>query len=198
MSKLKKIYGITGGVGVGKSTVIALLKKHFDACVIMADDVAKELMQPGKAGFEKTVDIFGKEVIKDGELNRTLIAEIIFSNPEKRTELNNAIHPLVKSYISEVIDTHVKKDDVEYIFVEAALLLEDNYRDFLDEIWFVTAPESVRRERLRKSRGYTDEKIDNIMKSQLGEETFKNACDKVIDNGNSIEETLHQLEILLD
>ncbi|MGN0317293.1 MAG: dephospho-CoA kinase [Lachnospira sp.] len=199
MSRLKKIYGITGGVGVGKSTVINMIKENFDALVIMADDVAKELMLCGNEGFKKTVEIFGDSVIlENGQLDRKKIAEIIFSQPEKRIELNKAIHPLVKKYIFKEIDIHKKADDYKYIFVEAALLLEDNYDEFLDEIWLVTAPLEIRRQRLKVSRGYSDEKIDNMVKSQMSEEELKKTCTVIIDNGGTQDETLQQLEKLLE
>ena len=82
-------------------------------------------------------------------------------------------------------------------FLEAALLIEDHYQVICDEFWYIYVPEALRRERLKESRGYSDEKIDSILKSQLTEEEFKNACSQVIDNGKDLDFTLAQLEKLL-
>ena len=92
---------------------------------------------------------------------------------------------------------HKIAGDVDYCFVEAALLIEDHYDIFMDEIWYIYVSEDVRRIRLSASRGYSDEKISNIFKSQLSEAEFRKYADKVIDNGSDIEKTRAQLEIML-
>lgn len=198
MSKIRT-YGITGGVGAGKSTVLSLIRDNYSALIIMADNVARELMSSGKEGFIRTIEIFGENVIgNDGQLDRSKIADIIFVNPKLRLKLNSAIHPLVKESIKNTIAKHKRVADVDYIFVEAALLLEDHYDEFLDEIWCITAETSVRRRRLKESRGYSDEKIDNILSSQLTDEQFISRCTHVIDNSGSIETTLGQIRRLLN
>ena len=179
--------GITGGVGCGKSTVLNLIKENFNALIIMADDVAKDLMKKGKKGYDETT----------GEIDRPKLASVIFSNPNKRIVLNSIIHPVVKKEIVSMI-TQAKIDNkYDYIFVEAALLLDDHYNVFCDETWYIYADEDSRRKRLKESRGYSDEKIDGIIKSQLGEEEFKKGCDIVVDNSGNINDTYAQLVKLL-
>ena len=193
-----KVIGITGGVGCGKSTVLKLLKENFNAYIIMADDVAKELMLPGEKAFLQVVEMFGEGILlPDGTIDRAKLAEIIFNNPNKRMVLNSIVHPLVKSTIVEMI-TKLKIENVyDYVFVEAALLIEDHYDVFCDELWYIYTPLEQRTERLKQSRAYTDEKIAGIVKSQLSEEEFKDKCDAVIDNGGTLEFTLTQLVKLL-
>ena len=188
--------GITGGVGCGKSTVLNLIKENFNALIIMADDVAKDLMKKGKKGYDETLAFFGDEIIDETTGDRPKLASVIFSNPNKRIVLNSIIHPVVKKEIVSMI-TQAKIDDkYDYIFVEAALLLDDHYNVFCDETWYIYADEDSRR-RLKESRGYSDEKIDGIIKSQLGEEEFKNGCDIVVDNSGNINDTYAQLVKLL-
>ena len=121
-----KVIGITGGVGAGKSSVLALLKEMCSCDIIQADLVARNIYHSGNIGFKKVVDIFGEQIVgEDGEINRPLLADIIFKNPNKRIVLNSIIHPLVKQEIINQINNHKIADDVDYCFVEAALLIED-------------------------------------------------------------------------
>ena len=126
-----------------------------------------------------------------------MIYSVIIKNPNKRIVLNSIIHPLVKQEIINRINNHKIADDVDYCFVEAALLIEDHYDIFMDEIWYIYVSEDERRKRLAASRGYSDEKISDIFKSQLTDAEFRKHADKMIDNGADIEKTRAQLEIML-
>lgn len=193
-----KVIGITGGVGCGKSTVLSLIKEHFNAYVIMADDVAKEIMTKGSEGYNAVIEFFGKSILADdGQINKSVLADIIFSNPNKRMVLNSIVHPLVKKKIVEQITSLKIQNIYDYVFVEAALLIEDHYNVFLDEMWYIYAPEAIRKKRLMESRGYSQAKIENIFKSQLSEKEFRDNCDVVIDNGQNLDDTLHELVKLL-
>lgn len=193
-----KVIGITGGIGSGKSTVLDLLQTHFNAFIIKADDVAKELMLPGYEGYRQVVEFFGEEILAaDKTINRPYLSQIVFHNANKRIVLNSIIHPLVKKQITEQIGALKAEGKYDYIFLEAALLIEDHYQVICDALWYIYVPEALRRERLKESRGYSDEKIDAVLKSQLTEEEFRNACSQVIDNGKDLDFTLAQLEKLL-
>ena len=186
--------GITGGVGAGKSQVLALMKEHFDADVILADEVAHELMEPGGGSFEGIKARYGKRVLQpSGQIDRKALAGIIFRDDEERLAVNAIVHPLVKEEIKKRIGNSSK----ELVVVEAALLLEDHYNEFLDEIWYVYAPEEGRIERLIKSRSYTRQKALEIMGSQKSDEEFRQCCSVVIDNSRSLDCTLIQLKRIL-
>ena len=90
------------------------------------------------------------------------------------------------------------KGDVELFFVEAALLIENGFGEVVDEMWYIYAREEVRRKRLSVSRGYTPEKIDRIMSSQLSENEFRKHCDFVIDNSDSLENSYRQIRQKLE
>lgn len=193
-----KVIGITGGVGCGKSTVLDIIKDNFNAYIIKADDVAKELMNKGQKGYNEVVEFFGMDILDaNREIDRPKLAEIVFNNPNKRMVLNSITHPLVKSEIVNTITNLKIEDTYDYVFVEAALLLEDHYDVFLDEIWYVYAPVDVRKKRLIESRGYSEERIDSMMASQLTENEFRLASDVVVDNSGSKEEVYTSLVKLL-
>lgn len=185
-----KVIGITGGVGCGKSTVLHLIQKHANAYIIMADDVAKSLYTAGSPLVHDIAEEFGDNCVNsDGSVNKPALADIIFSDENKRKKLNAMVHPEVKRIILETIDELKSLNKYDLILVEAALFFEENYDKFCDEVWYVTSDTSVRRKRLKADRGYSDEKIDNMLKAQLSENEFIKRCDKVIDNSGSLDVT---------
>lgn len=193
-----RVIGITGGVGSGKSSVLKLLKERFNAYILIADDIAKETMCRGNAGYEQVVEMFSEDILdKDKNIDRTKLATIVFHNENKRIVLNSIIHPLVKKIVLNKINELKIAGTYDYVFVEAALLIEDHYDVICDELWYIYVPADIRRQRLKDSRGYSDEKIDSVFKSQLNEEAYKKACINVIDNSKDIEDTMSQIEKLL-
>lgn len=178
--------GITGGVGCGKSTVLKMICDKVDAFVIEADKVGHIVMKKGMPAYYEVTELFGKDIVDEsGEVDRKKLAERVFGNKELLAKLNGIIHPAVKRYILEKIE---ENSDKEYIFVEAALLIEAGYKEFLDETWYIYASKDIRTERLIESRGYSKEKVESIICNQLSEEDFRNNCNKTINNNGSIEE----------
>lgn len=181
--------GITGGVGSGKSEVMTYLQETYNAVTIRADEVGRALMEPGGACFDEVVRFFGSGIVKaDGTLNREEIADLVFHSPEKREALDAIIHPAVRSSVESAMELAEQAGN-DWFFLEAALLIEEDYNAILDELWYIYARESVRRERLLASRGYSDAKTDSIIKNQLPEEEFRKVCDFVVDNSGSFRET---------
>lgn len=186
--------GITGGVGAGKSQVLALMKEHFEADVILADEVAHELMEPGGRSFEGIKSRYGQRLLlPSGQIDKKALADIIFQDEKERLAVNAIVHPLVK----EEIKNRISNSTRELVVVEAALLLDDHYDEFLDEIWYVYAPEEERIARLIKSRSYTRQKALGIIASQKSDEEFRQRCSVVIDNSQSLDCTLSQLKQVL-
>ncbi len=193
-----KFIGITGGAGSGKSLVLDYLEDKHSAYVIRADDVARDLVKKGHECYGPYVELFGAEAVgEDGELKRDLIAAKVFAEPGLRLKMNALIHPAVKSFLVKDVEKIRLSGKFDFYFLEAALLIEENYDKICDELWYVYAKEGVRRERLKATRGYLDEKIDNIIKSQKSEEEFRRACTEIIDNSGSAEETYRQLDRLI-
>ena len=195
-----KVIGITGGVGAGKSTVLNLIKERCSCFILMADEAAHEVKKKGRVCYEELVDLLGMEVLADdGEIDKGRMAQVIFSpgNEGLLKRVNDIIHPRVKEYILKKIDDHRAAGDVDYFFIEAALLIEDGYREICDELWYIYADEKVRAGRLIKTRGYSEERIRGIMDKQNDDALFRKYCDHVIENNDDIEATVKQLDMLL-
>ena len=193
-----KTIGITGGVGAGKSLILEYLEKTYNCRVLLADQVAHIVKEPGQTCYDGLVELLGKAVLcPDGTIDKGKMAQIIFSDVALLQKVNGLIHPAVETYIMEQIRLEKEAGKLDYFFVEAALLIECGYDRHLDEIWYIYADQKVRRARLKESRGYSDEKIDSIMDSQLTEEAFRTHCKQVIDNSGSPEQTYKQIDQIL-
>lgn len=199
MQSNMKFIGITGGIGAGKSTVLSLLRDNFNCKVLLADEVAADLMRAGKECFEAVVALPWPESIvgPDGQINRPLMAKLMFADDELRISVNNIVHPAVEKEVLNQVEEERKKHNIEYFFFEAALLIECGYGKLVDEMWYIYADENVRTKRLMESRGYGVERIKNTIMSQRSDASFREHADRVIDNSGDKEQTLLQLRHIL-
>ena len=190
---MMKVLGITGGVGSGKSTVLEYLRQAYGAYLIECDEVARDLQDPGEACYEPMIRLFGQQAVAaDGSIDRGAVARLVFGDSDLRSKLNAIVHPAVKARVLPLIREH---EDSPLIVVEAALLLDDGYDAVCDEIWYVYADEETRRERLKSSRGYTDERITQMFRSQRPDESFRALTSLTIDNSSQkIENTFLQVD----
>lgn len=189
-----KVIGVTGGVGAGKSTVLQYLEEAYHAEVIQADQVGHEVMEPGREAYWEILNVFGDTVrSEDGRIDRKILGDMVFASEEKRTKLNAIVHPAVKREILRRI-AQAKAEKKDCVVVEAALFLEEKYDAFCEETWYIYTDEDGRRSRLKKSRGYTDERIDQIFRSQKTHEEFLERCGYVIDNNGAQEDTCRQID----
>lgn len=192
-----KVVGITGGVGSGKSEVLRLLEEKFNCGVIRTDDVARDLCEPGEESYELIVKNFGKDVLdRDGRLDRPKLASIVFEDEAKRQILNQCTHPQVYEWVRRKVREWRTENCFSMIAVEAALMDELKEIGICESYWYVYVKPEIRRERLRISRGYSEEKMDAIFASQLPESVFLNGCDVVIDNNFDLENVEKQLKSL--
>lgn len=190
-----KVIGITGGVGAGKSRILEYLADKTDCRIIIADQVAHRLEEPGEVCYERIVTLLGREIVgPDGRIDKDRMAARIFGDQEVLSRINEIVHPAVKAYIRQEIDEAEKAGTLRYLFIEAALLIEDGYGQIVDEMWYIHADEAVRRERLRINRGYSDEKIDRMMQGQLSEEAFYRHCPVVIENSGTFKSVYRQID----
>lgn len=194
-----KFIGITGGVGAGKTEILNYIRRHYKCEIYLADRVAEQLQEPGTDCFNALVELLG-EVIKtpEGRLDRKQMAEKIFADPELLEQVNGIVHPAVKVFLLERLEAARAFGETELFFVEAALLIEAGYRALVDELWYIYADETVRRQRLEQERGYSPEKTAQIMARQLQEEKFRENCDFVIDNSGSLTESYKQIDRKLE
>jgi dephospho-CoA kinase len=195
-----KFIGITGGVGAGKSTVLSLLKENFNCKVLLADEVAAELMKSGHDCFDRVEALPWPESIvgADGEIDRPKMARFMFADDSLREAVNSIVHPAVEEEVLNQVEAARNAHNIEYFFFEAALLIECGYGKLVDEMWYIYADEKVRAQRLSESRGYSKERIENTMASQRSDASFREHADRVVDNSGDKGDTLKELRRLLE
>ena len=192
-----KTIGVTGGVGCGKSLVLEYLENRYGAVILRMDDASKSLMEPGGPCYEGVRDLFGEEyVLPDGTFDRAKIAETTFHDPALLEKLNAIVHPATWQMVIDRIREEEKRG-TKIFFAESALIANEKGKEFFDELWYIYASEPVRRQRLKRDRGYTDEKTDSIMANQVPEEVFRQYCGVVIDNSGLFEDTERQIDRLM-
>ncbi len=190
-----KVIGITGGVGSGKSALLEYIGRNYKCRIILADEAAHKVKEPGQPCYEKLVSLLSSEILnEDGTIHKGKMAARIFESKELLAKVNQIIHPAVKEMILEEIAKAEKEEKVDFFFLEAALLIECGYLNLVDEMWYIYAGEEVRRKRLGASRNYSDEKIDAIMKAQLSEDGFREHCNVIIDNSGELKEAYRQID----
>ena len=118
---------------------------------------------------------------------------MIFEDSRLRDRLNALVHPAVKAEVRWIAE-EMRQLDAGLLVVEAALLIEGGYREICDELWYIYADEAVRRERLKSSRGYTDERIDGTFATQLSDNAFRACVDFVVDNSGSFEDAARAID----
>lgn len=192
-----RIIGITGGIGTGKSTVLHLLEEIYGACIVEADQLAHRLMEPGQSAYREIVKVFGTGILcEDGKIDRRTLGNIVFQDEKALNRLNEIVHPAVKKYILE--DIRKKTDEqVSLYIIEAALLIEDGYKEICDELWYIYVEKEERIKRLLHGRGGDREKWERVINSQSSEEYYRLHCDAVINNGKDLKATTDIVKELL-
>nr|WP_302689805.1 dephospho-CoA kinase [uncultured Eubacterium sp.] len=187
------IIGVMGGVGSGKSTVLNYLENNYEANIIEADKVAKEVMLPGNDVYNEIVKTF-PEVIVDNKIDSKKLAEIVFNDKEQLEKLNSITHP---GAVKEII-SRIKSSKNRIIVVESAILLGSGVEQYCDELWFVFCNRDTRIKRLMQTRGYSKEKCISVIESQPADEEYNKGADEFIDNSYSEENTREQIDLILN
>lgn len=194
-----RFIGVTGGIGSGKSEILSYIKKHYLCEIYLADEVAHQVKKAGTPCFEALVSLLGRKIVgADGEIDKAAMADKIFADIGLLEQVNDIVHPAVKDFLMERLEYARREKRLELFFVEAALLIETGYKQYVDEMWYIYADEQTRRKRLQTARGYSEEKISRILQSQLSEKEFRTACDFVIDNSGSLADSYRQIDKKLE
>ncbi len=192
-----KVVGLTGSIASGKSTVAAMFKE-LGACIIDADQLAREVVLPGEPAWQDIRRRFGNDVLlEDGNINRPKLAEIIFSNDQAREELNRIVHPRVFDLIRQRIG-QAREQSCPLILVDVPLLYENKRQDMYEQVIVVYVPQEIQLERLMKRNGLTEEQAMLRIASQMRPEEKKELADFIIDNSGSPEETRAQVRRLYE
>ena len=190
---------ITGGVGAGKSAILNYLKENYNCRILLADHIAHDLMEPSAACYPKLRELFGEDdvFLENGQINRPKLAQVLFSDDEKRRSCDGIVHPAVRDYIRKQVRLERQRGELDLLISEAALLTDEKDGAIRDELWYIYTSETNRRERLKENRGYSDEKIDSIFRSQMSEMEYRARCGAEIDNNRTPETAFRQIDDLL-
>lgn len=179
--------GITGGIGSGKSMVAKLLEKR-GAAVILADEIAKEVVEPGTSAYKSIVQWFGDGILdKAGRIDRKKLGEIVFSNREQLEMLNRFTHSAVADRIEEILDGF-KKQQVQLAVVEAIVPVRHGFLDLVDTVWVVVASEDIRIKRIKERSGLTPDEARQRIRAQMSDEMYKSIARQVIYNEGTVQE----------
>lgn len=193
MSPIGGTIGLTGGIGAGKS-LVANYFFSLGAQVIDADQLARQAIERGSAGFDEVVAIFGDQILKNGDIDRRALGEIVFADPDARKQLESIIHPRVQQSLAEA-KRRLGEDEI--LIYEIPLLVETNSMDRFDRIITVEAPLQQRIERL-KARGLYQSEIEKRIASQATPEARRSVADIVIENDGTEDDLLIKVEKIWD
>ncbi len=187
----KWLIGLTGNIATGKSTARQMLVE-LGAIAIDADEVAREVVQPGKPALTEIARIFGQEVIQaDGALDRRALAAIVFRDPEKLRLLEAVTHPAVRAEIAHRI---AQLPAGSIIVLEAIKLLESGWRTHCNRIWVTTCTPDTQLRRLMQNRGMSEQEARMRIDAQPPPAEKIAAADLVINSESSVEEMRSQIK----
>ena len=191
-----KIIGITGGIASGKSTVTNFLRqKGFQ--VVDADALVHQLQKPGGRLFKALVQHFGQEIIlENGELNRPLLASLIFSNTEEREWSKQIQGEIIREELATLRDQLAQTESI--FFMDIPLLFEQDYSSWFNETWLVYVEPDVQMERLMKRDQLSKDLAISRLAAQWTLEKKKGLASQVIDNNGNQDLLLTQVSILLE
>jgi len=188
-----RVIGLTGGIGCGKS-LAAQYFAELGALVIDADQLARAAIERGSDGFDEVVALFGDSILKDGNIDRRALGDLIFKDPTAKTKLENIIHPFVRREFEEAVAS-LKGDQV--LVYEIPLLVETNAHEKFDLVITVESEMENRIARLR-GRGMHISEIEGRVAAQATREQRIEVADFLIENDGSEDELLRQVENIWD
>ena len=183
------IVALTGGIGSGKSTVGQIFG-DLGAIVTDSDQLARDVVERGTTGFDQIIGAFGDEVLKNGDLNRAALADLVFKDPAKRKQLEQITHPLIRKAFAKIVES-ANGDSI--VVNQIPLLVESNHDYKFDHVITVSASEAVRIERLLK-RGMNLTQIQQRLQAQSNDAQREKISDSIIRNDGSQTDLLSEVE----
>lgn len=179
------VIGITGSSGAGKSTICDMLKKYYKVKIINADKIAKKLSRKGTSYIIDIIEKFGKDIVdEEGELRRKRLAEIIYTNPEKRKELNNCTFKYIRKEIERQVNK--EKESGTTVIIDAPLLFECELDKLCDKVIGIISKRELQLERIVARDNVDYENAEKRLNAQESNEFYKEKCDEIIENNNDI------------
>lgn len=187
------VIGLTGGIASGKSTVSKMLAQ-FGACIIDADRIAREVVEPGQKAWKQIVAHFGHAVLlPDGTLDRKKLGSSIFSDKNKRRKLEEITHPEIRRQIRKLL-TAARKAELRVAVLDIPLLIEVKWTDMVDCVWLIYTDNDTQMQRLMERDKLTTEQARQRLAAQMPLGEKRQYADVIIDNSGPPEETAVQIK----
>ncbi|WMS94857.1 dephospho-CoA kinase [Pseudoalteromonas sp. HL-AS2] len=186
------VLGLTGGIGCGKTAVSNMLEA-LDICVVDADIIARQVVEPGSEGLKAIIAHFGADILlADGNLNRSALRELVFSNNEHKNWLNALLHPLIRQQII----TDLNNATSPYVVLVAPLLFENGLDKYCNHTLLIDVPKNVQIERTVKRDNISLEQVNSIIAAQMSREQKQQQADDILNNDRSLALVKHDLMAL--
>lgn len=186
------IVGLTGGLASGKTAAARRFRAH-GVPVLDADEIARELVEPGQPALQRIIELFGEELIDPaGYLNRRRLRDMVFASPARRKDLEGLLHPRVR----QVMEEQVKTLSAPYGILSIPLLLESGMTDLVHRILVVDVPERLQYERARARDNLSEQAIQAVLGAQVGREERLAAAHDIIVNDIDLENLYRQVDAL--
>ncbi len=184
--------GLTGGIGSGKSTVEGLFRE-LGVPVLDADQVARELVQPGSEALARIREHFGESVLTPaGALDRAALRRRVFADPGERRWLEQLLHPLIR----ERMAAWSAAQRSPYVILSIPLLFESGMRDLVDRVLVVECDPQLRIRRVCRRDSVSPEEVQTILQAQTGDEARRRLADDLLDNRGDLESLRREVERL--
>ncbi len=191
------VYGLTGGIGSGKSAVAQFLE-DFGVPVVSADELSRIVVTAGSEGLAEVVRAFGPEVLDErGELDRRKMASIVFREPARRQQLESILHPRIRERFEQVLDALEKAGHVVAVY-EVPLLFEKNLQADMKATILVTASEATRVARVMERDQVTETEVRDRIASQMPDALKRKRADYIIENDGNIDLLRREVRFVLE
>jgi dephospho-CoA kinase len=187
-----KLIGLTGGAGSGKSTVAEMFRE-LGAAVVDADEASHAAYAPGSSGFDAVVQEFGRDFVRNGQIDRARLGELVFHDEDARARLNAIVHPLVRRWMAERT-VEAQDKGAEVIVHDVPLLFESGLERLYSDVVLVHVPEKLQVRRLVDGRGVSEERARAMIAAQMPIDEKRGRAQHVIDNSGTRDATRAQVE----
>ena len=191
------VIGLTGSIATGKSTVSNMFKS-LNIPVVDADKIARQVVEPDTETYSEIIEVFGEEILHDDRtLNRKTLGQLVFSNEEKRKQLNEIIHPAIRKEMLRQRDNLIKLGN-RCVVLDIPLLFESKLMHFVDKIIVVYVDEAVQLKRLMERDGYSIDEAKQRIQAQMPVSKKAKMADAIVDNSRTKQESYNQLVAILE
>jgi dephospho-CoA kinase len=187
-----KLIGLTGGAGSGKSTAAEMFRE-LGAAVVDADEASHAAYAPGSSGFDAVVQEFGRDFVRNGQIDRARLGELVFHDEDARARLNGIVHPLVRRWMAERT-VEAQDKGAEVIVHDVPLLFESGLERLYSDVVLVHVPEKLQLRRLVDGRGVSEDRARAMIAAQMPIDEKRGRAQHVIDNSGTRDATRAQVE----